>query len=67
MDLVEKLRDPEFPPPPAGTMALRLSAADEIERLRDELLTVQQAYVICRGILNDVDPTRERRKALSSE
>ena len=32
-DLLKRLRDPEFPPKPAGNMALRLSAADEIERL----------------------------------
>ena len=36
-DLLKRLRDPEFPPKPAGDMALRLSAADEIERLRDAL------------------------------
>lgn len=33
-DIVELLRDPAYPPKPAGSMALRLSAADEIELLR---------------------------------
>lgn len=38
MDIVDKLRDPKFPPKPAGDTALRLSAADEIERLREGFL-----------------------------
>ena len=39
-DIIEWLRDPAFPPPPAGAMALRLSAADEIERLRGIIATI---------------------------
>lgn len=39
----------------------------EIVRLQDDLLTAQQAYVICRGILNEIDPDKTRRAALSKE
>jgi hypothetical protein len=42
-DIVERLCDPAFPPPPAGSMALRLSAADEIERLRAVLAVIKAA------------------------
>jgi hypothetical protein len=35
-DIIERLRDPAYPKKPAGDFVLRLSAADEIDRLRAE-------------------------------